>query len=232
MKYQRFIIMVAIGALVFISSFIHPSEAAEPHQPNVEKVFSSDKEAKIQALQSRQTADAFKDLFMNIEFQLNRDLAYKAIHTAFSNRRKEAIAYAKTYLKLPLTVYNEGEKFTRVREFNIAKKIFEVFPDEATPVLISLYKSSNEIIRGNIIRASGSVSGETAIKQMLIEALDDTSDAEDAAPDAAGDPLRICDLAYNQLVLRYQIRKVLRTISEAHNIETRDYHIDILKGLL
>lgn len=44
--------------------------------------------------------------------------------------------------------------------------------------------------------------------------------------------MRICDLAYNQLVLRYRLKNVLRTIGPVHRIETQDSHIEILKGKL
>jgi hypothetical protein len=231
MKYHRFISIALIWTFAFISLFYHPAEAAEPQRPNVKQSFSQEKESKVQALKSLKTREAFDGL-KDVEFLINRDLTYKAIHTAFENRRAEAIGQAQSYLKLPVTEYVDGQRITRVREFNIAKKIFEVFPDEATPMLTTLFNRSDEITRGNIIRASGGVSGGPAIKQMLVQALDDKSLAEDQTPDMAGEPLRVCDMAYNQLVLRYSVRNVLRTISTGHDIGTRDYHINVLKGLL
>ena len=44
-------------------------------------------------------------------------------------------------------------------------------------------------------------------------------------------PLRVCDVAYNLIVLHYGIQNVLRTIGTVHRIEVRDYHIDKLKGI-
>ena len=44
--------------------------------------------------------------------------------------------------------------------------------------------------------------------------------------------MRICDVAYNQLVLRYRIKNVLRTIGPIYRPENRDYHISVLKGRL
>ena len=163
---------------------------------------------------------------------VNRDLTYKAIYIAYIDRKAEAISLAQVYLMSPLIEYVDGRQVSIVRDFNVAKKIFEVFPDEATPILITLYNRSDEITRGNIIRALGGVSGGHLIKDLLVKALDDKSFAEEETPDVSGEPLRVCDMAYNQIVLRYGVRNVLRTISSAHKIETRDYHINILRGLL
>jgi hypothetical protein len=231
MRCYRVISILLIGAFAFISLLYCPAEAGEPQRPNIAKSFSPDKESKIQVLKSRKAREAFDGL-NDVEFLTNRDLTYKAIHTAFNNRRAEALSIAENYLKLSLTEFADGKRITRVRKFNIAKKIFEVFPDEGAPILINLYNSGDEITRGNIIRASGEVSGGQQIKDMLIKALDDKSFAEDETPEMTGEPLRVCDMAYNQLVLRYKVMNVLRNITEAHDIETRDYHINILKGLL
>jgi hypothetical protein len=231
MKFHKVISIVFIWTFAFTSLFYRPVEAGEPQRPNIKRSFTLEKETKIMSLKSQKTRDAFDGL-KDVEFLANRDLAYKGIYTAFENRRAGAIDLARNYLKLPVTEYVDGRRITRVREFNIAKKIFEVFPDEATPMLTTLYNKSDEITRGNIIRASGGVSGGPAIKQMIVQALDDKSFAEDEAPDMLGEPLRVCDIAYNQLVLRYSVRNVLRTITTAHDIETRDYHINILKDLL
>jgi hypothetical protein len=231
MKSIRLISIAIIVTFAYMVLFFTPVRAAELKRPNVNKTFSREKESKIQALRSRKTKQAFDGL-KDVGFLTNRDLTYKAIHTAFNDRRAEALSLAKSYLKLPIREYFGGKRITRVRDFNIAKKIFEVFPDEATPILTTLYNSSNSITRGNIIRASGGVSGGQQIKNMLIKALDDKSFAEDETPEMTGEPLRVCDVAYNQLVLRYKVMNVLRTITEAHDIETRDHHINILKGLL
>ena len=68
---------------------------------------------------------------------------------------------------------------------------------------------------------------------LLIQALDDKSVYEEENPEVPS--AYLCAsvmLAYNQLVLRYKIRNVLRTISPAHRIEDRDYHIGVMKGML
>ena len=50
--------------------------------------------------------------------------------------------------------------------------------------------------------------------------------------ETVGEPLRICDVAYNQLVLRYNVKGVLRVIGTIHKIDVRNYHIEKLKALL
>ncbi len=76
------------------------------------------------------------------------------------------------------------------------------------------------------------MAGGDVIRLLLIEALDDDTSCEDRLPETVGEPLRICDVAYNQLVLRYNIKGVLRTIGTVHNLEAREYHIQKLMDLL
>ena len=231
MKCHGFAAIAVILALAYIFLLGVPVWANEPQRPNVNKVFSAENESKIQSLVSLGIEEVF-DRLMDADFMINRDLTYKAIYTAYTDRKVQAISFARSYLSLPLIEFVDGQRISRVRDFNTAKKIFEVFPDEATPIIVTLYNKSDEIIRGNIIRAIGGVSGGEQIKNLLVKALDDKAFADEETPELMGDPLRVCDIAYNQLVLRYSIRDVLRTISSAHKIETRDYHISKLKDLL
>lgn len=228
MKYYRFLGIALVGAFVFIILGNQIAPAAEPRRPEVTKSFSPEKESKVQALASRSTKAAFDGL-KAVEFLVNKDLTHKAVYAAFNHRKVEALNLARNYLKLPFPKFDETRRANRVRDFNIAKKIFEVFPDESTPLLTNLYRESDSFARGNIIRAAGGVAGGESIKKLLIEALGDKSFAEDETPDMVGEPLRVCDEAYNQLVLRYRVTNVLRTITQAHDIATRDHHIDILK---
>jgi hypothetical protein len=99
-------------------------------------------------------------------------------------------------------------------------------------VTLRAVDSGNVILRANIVRTLGTLAGGQAVKQLLVEALNDRNFVIDDEPERQGDPLRICDMAYNQLVLRYQLRDVLRAISTAHKIDERDYHIQQVKGLL
>jgi hypothetical protein len=231
MKSLRFISIATIVTFAYISLLYGPAGAGEPQRPNTNKTFSPEKEAKIQALKSLGTKEVF-DKLKSSDFRINKDFTHKAVYIAYTNRRAEAISLAQNYLVLPLIEVVDGRRITRGPEFNTAKRIFEVFPKEAISSLKTFYHRSNAITRGNIISASGGIAEEPAVKEMLIKALDDKSVAEEETPEMLGEPLRVCDIAYNQLVLRYSIRSVLRTICSAHRIKVRDYHISILQDIL
>lgn len=140
--------------------------------------------------------------------------------------------YVQIYLMQPLPEAVSGESETGEKDFLLSKRIFETFPEDAAPVLGALYNSGDEVTRGNTIRAAGKVAGGQETKRLLTEALGDRSSYERLAPDDMGEPLRVCDMAYNQLVLRYSIRNVHRIIGPANTIEVRDQLIDMLKGIL
>lgn len=231
MNKHIFFSMVTVGIMACLVLPLNLAGAGEPRRPKVNKAFEPEVEKKIQRLASLGKQDAFNHL-KRPDILFNRDLAYKAVYKAFAHRRSEAIELAKKYLKEPLVEYNEGRRITRSQDFNLAKKIFEVFPDESTPRLTAFYQSGEGIVRGNIIRVSGAIDGGAAIRDMLINALNDISAAEEVTPEQLGEPLRVCDVAYNQLVIRYHFRGILRTISQAHKVDIRDHHIGALKGRL
>jgi HEAT repeat protein len=119
----------------------------------------------------------------------------------------------------------------RAKDLYIGKKMFEVFPGEAIPKLLKLYETGDATTRGNVIRVSGNLAGPE-ITALLVNALDDKTFCDPEDPEVEGLPMRICDVAYNQLVLRYRIKNVLRTIGPIYRPENRDYHIAVLKGRL
>ena len=224
--------IASVGVLVWVVCLLTSAGAAEIRRPDVNKMFGQTEEATIRSLRSQGPQEVF-DRLKSSEFLANRDLAYKAVYVAFGHRRAQAFAHAENCLREPLVEVVEGRYVTRVREFNMAKKVFEVFPDEAVPRLLALYQRSDAITRGNILRAAHGIDGGPPIQSMLAQALDDPSAAEEEGiPEQLGAPLRVCDIAYNQLVLRNGVRNVLRTISPGHKIEIRDYHISILKDRL
>ena len=227
-KFTGITLIVIMACISFLYSF---AVAGEPRRPSINKMFSSQKEARIQALKSLKTAEVLDNL-KSSDFMINKDFSYKAIYNAFSDRRAEAISHAMDNLKSTSRQVVNGRRIPHGREFLTAKRILEVFPDEAVPSMRELYHRSDAITRGNILSASGGIAGGPAVKEMLVKALDDKSAAEEETPEMLGEPLRVCDIAYNELVLRYHVRGVLRTICTAHTIKIRDYHINKLKGLL
>jgi hypothetical protein len=168
----------------------------------------------------------------NEELIYDEDLSHKVISAAFGRRKTEAIALAMNQMTLPVMETGGGRMQSRVHDFVLAKRILEAFPEESVARLVELYSRSDAATRGNIVRASGKIPGDDRVRDFLILALDDKSPCEEEGLDALGEPLRVCDVAYNQLVLRYNVKRVLRTLGPMHRIEVREYHIGVLKTKL
>jgi hypothetical protein len=230
MKQYKVSVVICL-ALSFAPLLAGLSSAGEPMRPDVDSVFGFEKEVKISELALLPSDEAFRRL-KDVEFLSHEQLLHKAIFKVYGQRRAEGIALALNYITLPVMQTIEGQMVGRVDDFIVAKRILEVFPDESVPRILELYKRSDAVTRGNIIRASGKIAGGDPINNLLLSALDDKTFCEEESPEAVGEPLRICDVAYNQLVQRYQVKNVLRTIGPIYRIEVRDYHIDILKTKL
>ena len=207
------------------------ANAKELEKPEINHAFDAKREARINKVAGLPSRQAFERL-KGIDFFINEKMMHKAISKTFKHRREEGIDLALGYLSLPEREIKNGTLVDRSESFHVAKKILEVFPDESIDKLCKLYKNGNTTTKANIIRASGKIAGEQPIKDLLIHALEDKTPVEEEDIEMDGWPLRICDVAYNQLVLRYSIRNVLRTIGYSHRIEVRDYHIAILNNML
>ncbi len=218
---------LAVWCLV---SLVTAALASEPQRPEVNRSFGIEKEQKIDRISSYSSGEALEEL-KSVEFLADEDFLNKAIHKTFHQRKEEGIALSLRNLSLPETEIINGRKVHRARDIYLARKIAEVFPDESVPLLLQLYGSGDATTKGNVIRVSGRLAGETP-RNLLINALDDKTFSDKEDPEVDGPPMRICDLAYNQLVLRYRIKNVLRTIAPGDRIENRDYHIITLKGRL
>ena len=220
--------------IIFLALPCTQTYGQEPKKPIFDKTFNAAAETEMQNLKGLHIGKAYNRL-KDIDLSKNSDLMHKAVFTAFKNREKETINYALNFLKLPRIESKNGRIVSRSEDLYIAKKIFEVFPEQSVNDILQLYGNSDPSTRGNIIYAVGKMAGGQAIRNLLIESLDDKTDYDDEEtyPEGlSGPPLRICDIAYNQLVLRYKIKHVLRAIGHAYRIEVRDYHINILKDKL
>jgi hypothetical protein len=217
-------VMTMIGFLLMNFT----ANAGEPIRPQVHLVLPSEKEIRIREIENLPIEETFGRL-KRVDFLVDEDLLHRAIFVAFRYRHIKAIEHALQSLRLPRVQIVDGKSVSRARDLYLAKKTLEVFPDKAVNKLLYLYETSGPVMRGNVIRVSGKLAGGEAIKNLFIEALDDKAFCETKHPEITGKPLRICDVAYNQLVLRYRIKKVLRTLGPLHAIEVRNYHIDVLK---
>jgi hypothetical protein len=225
--HRFFTLVFAFACILLLRS---AAIAAEPQRPDVNRQPSAKHQQVIGKLSKYSPGDAFEEL-KGPEFLADEELMNKAVFETFKKRREEGIDLALRKLSLPVKEFDSGGKGHRARDLYVAKKIVEVFPDESAPALLNLYESGDATTKGNIIRASGKLAGEAA-RHLLIRALSDKTFCDPADPEVDGPPMRICDLAYNQLVLRYRIKNVLRTIGPIDRIETRDLHITNLKWKL
>jgi hypothetical protein len=229
MKYIR---VVVIFSVFFMMMLCNSGNAKEPQKPDVNKALDSEKESAINRIMNLPPKEAFEQV-KSTDFLINEDLLHKAIFKTYGHRKTEGINLALNCLKLPVIEMQNGKLVAdRTADFYVAKKILEVFPSESVGALLMLYKKGDAVTKGNIIRASGNIAGGQRIRSLLIKALDDKTFCEKKNPEMEGERLRICDQAYNQLVLRYKVKNVLRTVGNAYTIEDRDYHINILKKRL
>lgn len=226
MKYEKLSFGICFLLLFYLSPIL--ADAFEPQRPSVDAVLDAQDEAKIMQFAGLEPMAAFSK-FKDAEFWSNEKLLHKAIFVTFRDRKHNAITIAMNTLKSSKTERTDSDILNRSADFFIAKKILQVFPDEARSTLIREYNNGDSVTKGNIIGVLGKIAGGKEISNILIKALTDKRFCEELHPEALGEPLRICDVAYNQLVLRYRLRNVLRTIGTGHRIDVRDYHIDILR---
>jgi hypothetical protein len=225
MTRSKTIVICLLAGFIFFAP--GSARAQEPANPDLEQTFSPAKEKKIDQLAAMDIPAVFSALrsaeFLGEEAYLN-----KAIFTAFNHRSEQAAQFALRHVRS-----TQAEKSpTGPQDFYIAKKTLQLFPDQALESLLDLYSSGGPKVRKNVIEVSGQMSGEPAIRAMLVNALNDESFCEDEQPESIGEPLRICDVAYNQLVLRYKIKNVQRVIGSIHAIDIRNHNIRILKDML
>jgi hypothetical protein len=206
-------------------------KAEEPPKPDVHSPLDQEKELKVNELMGLHSKGVFERL-KDIEFIIDEQMSYRAVYDAFRDRREEAISLALDSLKFPVMQFQDGRRVSRSDDISVARKIIEVFPDESVTRIVALYRNGDAVTKGNIIRVLSKMSGGIAVRTLLMDALDDKTLCGKEDPEIGGYPLRICDIAYNQLVLRYQIKEVLRAIGPVYRVEVRDYHINILKERL
>jgi hypothetical protein len=218
--------MITMHVLVgFVCFALGIANAAEPKRPNVDQVFSPEKEERISQLAEFSVQTVFENL-KGPDFTAEEEYLNKAVQRAFNGRNAEAVQLALGYVKSgQIQKMPDGPQ-----QLYVAKKVLEVFADEALESLLDLYGSGGPKVRRNVIYVVGQMAGGEPVRALLIHALEDTSSCEDVLEETIGDPMRICDVAYNQLVIRYRVQGVLRAIGTSHSIMVRDHHIGILKN--
>jgi hypothetical protein len=202
------------------------ANAVEPARPDVNQRLSTQKEERFNQLVDLSVENAFKKLKAP-EFMADEEYLNRAIHEAFKDRKEEAVEIAMTFVRSKQVQKSEDGP----ENLYIAKQVLHVFPGVALESLLDLYGSAGPKVRRNVVYVLGEMAGGKTVRALLIHALDDTATCEEASPETVGDPLRVCDVAYNPLVIRYKVKGVLRTIGTVHDIEVRDHHIEKLKRM-
>jgi len=184
------------------------------------------KDAKIKQLSNLSAENVFQNLKKE-DFFYDDEFLKRGIDRAFKNRKNEAVRFAISHLKT-------GKKTRDIEEakkFHVAKKILQMFPDESQGYLAELYSDGNPGMRRNVVHAVAGMPASDFARYILMNALEDKAVCEEKSSDTVGEPLRVCDVAYNLIVLHYQVENVLRTIGTVHRIEVRDFHIKRLKAI-
>ncbi len=229
-KYDYYDFTQLPGSLSAQSAPYRTIRLIEPLPLNVETKLSNEQTNTIYSLESLFLEDTFIRL-QGADIFPNKAFLHSAIYSAMKFREEEAVAFAVDYIRKSGSSNSQGEWKDDARAFYVAKEILRVFPETAMEHIFPLYEVSGPKIRGRIVRSLGSISGYDA-QELLFSALEDQRYFENDDEELNGIPMRVCDLAYNQLVLRYRIKGVLRNIAPMHKIDVRDYHIEILKNNL
>jgi len=217
-----FLISVIIWLISVPSSFSQP---AEPGTLRMVKQFGTEQEQRLNELERLDLKSVLEELTSPAFFS-EEEYLDEAIYRSFNYRVSDAVAFMMRFVHSTQTAGEGG------RSLYIAKRVFQVFPNDSLGPLLDLYSMSGPRVRANVIYAIGQMSGDPAVRSLLTEALYDESICQEMTAETVGEPLRICDVAYNQLVIRYKFDNMLRTIGTAHALDVRDYHIDLLRAKL
>lgn len=219
---------ITIAGIFLILVHCGAADAKEPTLPEVNKVFSPEKEERLFALEKLSIGECFEEL-KELDFLLDDDYLNKAAYKCLKKNIDEAIDYAIEYLKQPAKTV-EGETVVMNDEQYVAKAVMRVFALEAENKLFIAYRNGSAETRAHLLYAMGMMASKKA-KNQLIEALDDKAVYEETYPEMEGKPLRVCDMAYNQLRLRYadELIDLPRNIANLHRIELRDSYIHEMK---
>jgi len=230
MRHKR-VVVTALVLPLFVSLVALAGDVKRPARPAVDQALDAKREAALGRLKSLSVKEAFAEL-KNGELPADKRFPGKGVSAAFGHRKKEAIELSIKNIRQPALKMKNGKLVSRSRDFHLARKVLHAFPEESFNSIMTLYGRTGPVTKANMIRVLGGMPGGKKVETVLIEALDDKMFCQEEHPEMVGEPLRICDMAYSQLVLRCKVKGVLRTIGTGHKLEVRNYHIDVLKGLL
>ena len=103
-----------------------------------EAVVDPVKETKIKQLANLSTDDVFHNLKRE-DFFYDDEFLKKGIDRTFKNRKKEAVLFAIDHIKTG----KKTRDIEKAKNFHVAKKILQVFPDESQGYLAELYNTGD-----------------------------------------------------------------------------------------
>ena len=182
-------------------------------------------------LQDMEISDVFH-LLCDDKYLYNKKRMKKLVNQAFKNRQESVIEHAIAILDEPMNI-GEGEWLVSNYQFRVAEEVLISLNKKALRRMLEKYEISDSLTKGNIIHVVSKFdNNDRRIRDLLSNALEDNSFCEEEDDTIGGTPLRVCDVAYNELVLRYDIQEVPRTIGSIHRVTVRDEQIKNLKKIL
>lgn len=179
---------------------------------------------------SRDTVDNDFAALQEIFVAGDKEDREEGIKKAFGHRRSEAIDLARKKIKAPEKIAVEGgRKVINASPFNMAADIAAAFPDDSLPILLNDYKTGDGATKSNILRAIARAGDDASINDLLTKALDDKTFVSQPSSEIPEPPMRVCDVAYNELLFRYQINSELAPVGLIHTLAKRDERIQRLK---
>lgn len=218
MTYRTLAIALSMGLV--LTSFLTTADA-EGITPNAAR------EAKLRQLKNASVESVFAQLKAD-DFIYDHEFFDEGINRAFMDKKDEAVRLALRQIQSS----RNSRDTVKAKDFFVAKKILQKFPDKSQKHLMEIYRTGAPEIRKNAICILAGLPMNDSVRELLMQALDDKSFCDEDPPGSTGEPLRVCDALYNEIVWQYEIPNVLRTIGAVHKIEVRDYHIGKLKSWL
>lgn len=127
-------------------------------------------------------------------------------------------------LRHPTTDVVSGRVIDRTREVFMARQVLKAMGEPALQRLLELSAAEDPFFKRNILYALSDFDRQEAI-DILVTALDDRSQCKKVTPETFRRPLRVCDEAYNLLVLKLSPPGLRAPLGQVHTLDQRDERV-------
>jgi len=132
-------------------------------------------------------------------------------------------------LRRPMADVVAGRVVDRTREVFMARRILKAIGEPALQRLLQLSGTDDPFFKRNMLYALSDFDRREAI-EILIAALDDRDQCKKVMPETFRRPLRVCDEAYNLLVLKLSPPDLRAPLGQAHTLNQRDERVAAFKA--